>query len=160
MAFAVILVSCNKLSPAGFWKGFDSDHIIKSASDQGPWGGTRTIAWKNRLRNYNSQDVIRFAEGNGWRLLQTMVIDTIRNKKISIRNEGNKTPDKADLAVYGGNTEADLSFSGCVNGDCTLYEFNSGWTYVTEGEAMIAKGYVLVDANKHRMTMFHSWGEW
>ena len=123
-------------------------------------GGKRHDCLEKSVSNYNSQDVIRFAEGNGWRLLQTKVIDTIRNKKISIRNEGNKTPDKADLAVYGGNTEADLSFSGCVNGDCTLYEFNSGWTYVTEGETMIAKGYVLVDANKHRMTMFHSWGEW
>lgn len=159
LILAVVFVSCNKLTPAGFWKSFDSDHIIKSSSDQGPWGGHRTITWKNQANIYNSADIIRFAERNGWKLLDMKTIDTIANRNVSIKNESNKSPENADLAIYGGNTEANLSFSDCVNDGCTLYEFDSGWTRVEEGETISAKGYILINANKTRMTMFHSWGE-
>jgi len=159
LILAVVFVSCNKLTPAGFWKSFDSDHIIKNSSDQGPWGGHRTITWKNQANIYNSADIIKFAESNGWKLSDTEIIDTLADRNVSIKNEGDKLPEDADLVIYGGNTEANLSFSGCVNGGCTLYEFDSGWTRVDEDETISAKGYILINANKTGMTMFHSWGE-
>jgi hypothetical protein len=159
LILAVVFVSCNKLTPAGFWKSFDSDHIIKNNSDQGLWGGHRTITWKNRANIYNSADIIKFAESNGWKLSDKAIIDTLADRNVSIKNEGDKLPEDADLAIYGGNTEANLSFSGCVNGGCTLYEFDSGWMRVDEDETISAKGYILISANKTRMTMFHSWGE-
>ncbi|HEX8024333.1 hypothetical protein, partial [Mucilaginibacter sp.] len=56
LILAVVFISCNKLTPAGFWKSFDSGHIIKSSSDQGPRGGHRTITWKNQANIYNSAD--------------------------------------------------------------------------------------------------------
>jgi hypothetical protein len=155
----VMLFGCNNLTPAGFWKSFDSDHIIKSNSDQGPWGGHRTITWKNQAGIYNSGDIIRFAESKGWRLSHTIIIDTLADKNVSIKNTGNKAPEDADLAINGGNTEGNLIFSGCVNRSCTLYEFDSGWTRVDEGETITAQGYILINASKTRMTMFHSWGE-
>lgn len=159
LILAVVFVSCNKLTPAGFWKSFDSDHIIKNTGDQGPWGGRRTITWKNQAGIYNEADIINFAESKGWKLSHTTIIDTLADKNISIYNECKKASENTELAIYGGNTNSNLSFSGCVNGGCILYEFDSGWTRVDEGETIVAEGYILINANKTRMTMFHSWGE-
>lgn len=158
LIFMVVFASCNKLSPASFWKNLDNEHIVKSTSDQGPWGGKRTISWKNRAGIYKRGYVVRFAEKNGWKLKYTTVIDTLLDRNISIDNEG-LSPEDAELVLYGGNTDANYSFSGCVNNGCTLYEFDSGWTKVIEWEDVMATGYILVNSAGTRMTMFHSWGE-
>ncbi|UOE51926.1 hypothetical protein MTO98_12630 [Mucilaginibacter sp. SMC90] len=132
---------------------------MKTAATRDRGGGHRTITWKNQTNIYNGADVIGFAESNGWKLSNTEIIDTLADKNVSIKNGGNKLPEDADLAIYGGNTDGDLRFSGCVNGGCTLYEFDSGWTKVEEDETISAKGYILISANRTRMAMFHSWGE-
>lgn len=149
-------LGCNKLSPAGFWQGFDKADIVNATSDQGPWGGKRTITWYNAKGKFSESDILKFAGANGWKLTLVKNIDTAVNSENRYR-KGNLAD--TGFTIYGGNTAGDMRFPGCVHNNCKLYQFDSGWTIVREDKTLTANGYLLVNADKTRMAMFHSWGE-
>ena len=65
-------LSCNKVTPAGFWENYNSRFLIKNISDQGPYGGHRALYWKSNEDNtFSSVDVIKFATENGWKLIDS-----------------------------------------------------------------------------------------
>ncbi|MDB5285126.1 MAG: hypothetical protein JWR05_75 [Mucilaginibacter sp.] len=125
----IFIIGCNKFSPAGFWKGFDSEHIIEKVSDQGPWGGHRAIYWQNTIVKYKESDILKFAAGNDWTF--------ITSKPTGVQ----ETP--KDWIKYPG----------------TLYIFNSGWVRFENEEGKTAFGYVLINADHTKMSVYHSWGE-
>lgn len=68
-----MLAGCSKLPPAGFWKNFDSRHIINKTSQQGLGGGHRTIYWENAAK-YKDSDILKFAADNEWTLISSKTI--------------------------------------------------------------------------------------
>src|ERR1700752_957282 len=78
----ISLSSCHKTTPAGFWLDFRKDLIVKSISDQGPYGGRREIFWKaTGGRKFSSKEFIEFAKENGWQLMDSIFIPLEKLKK-------------------------------------------------------------------------------
>lgn len=125
----VCLAGCKKLPPAGFWKDFDSGHIVEKNSDQGLGGGTRTIYWENKT-TYQDSTVLKFALDNEWVLLNT-------------RNVVDPSVERDKWIKYPGK----------------LYIFNSEWTQVVDSKEHVAYGYILISNDHKRMSLYHSWGK-
>ncbi len=159
LLLVLCLSGCNRLTPAGFWKYFDAEHIEKNISDQGPWGGHRTVFWHNAKGGYNQDAILKFAAENDWKLLSMKKIEAQNSAGPKLANQSDDILKDEDFTINYVNTDDDLGFPGCINNDCILYEFDSGWTRVSEGETVTAYGYILMNYNKTRMTMVHSWGE-
>src|SRR5256885_6454352 len=84
LAFA----SCNKMTPAGFWKSYRKEFLVKSISDQGPYGGHRAIYWKaNKVNTFNSNNILEFAKKNGWTLVDTSEFSQAQTDKWSYNNK-------------------------------------------------------------------------
>lgn len=129
----VIIVSCNKIAPDGFWKNFDSKHIIENISDQGPWGGQLIIRWKKSTGLYNVSDVLRFASHNGWKLIESKPVHSMTGYN-------------------------DLSKMWITNSGI-LYKFDSKWVKVDADTSKTAYGYLLISSDKTQMSIYHQWGE-
>ena len=56
----LVLNSCSKFTPSGFWKNFHSELIEKKSSDQGPFGGTREIEWENTNEKLKDIDFLKY----------------------------------------------------------------------------------------------------
>jgi len=129
----ISLLGCNKMAPAGFWKNFDSKHIVENISDQGPWGGHRAIHWKNLTGRYNDADVIKFASRNGWSLIESEYVH--------------------DMDSY------HHLFPMWITNGGMLYKFDSKWIEVDADTNKTAYGYVLISSDKTQMSIYHLWGE-
>jgi hypothetical protein len=69
----ITLSSCHKATPAGFWLDFRKDLLVRSISDQGPYGGKRELFWKgNRSNQFSSRELVEFATKNGWQLVDSI----------------------------------------------------------------------------------------
>ena len=72
-----VIVSCNSISPAGFWNSFYSEKIDSKNSDQGPWGGHRNFVWTSKSEKYfDSKSIIDYAANNGWTFIDSVYIST------------------------------------------------------------------------------------
>jgi len=78
----LILNSCSKFTPSGFWKNFHAELIEKKLSDQGPYGGTREIEWKNTDGKLRNIDFLKFANKKGWKLIDSLNIQNKTLEKI------------------------------------------------------------------------------
>src|SRR5687767_13746754 len=84
LAFA----SCNKATPAGFWKSYKKDFLEKNISDQGPYGGHRAIYWKSDKTNiFTSAHVLDFAKKNGWTLVDSSEHNSDQTNKWTYDNK-------------------------------------------------------------------------
>ena len=72
LGLIILCESCSNLSPAGFWKSFHQELIIKHESDQGPRGGKRIIHWKTKsTKPFNEKELLDYATKNDWKLLES-----------------------------------------------------------------------------------------
>lgn len=71
LALTVLSVSCKVVrGPAGFWKSYRPEFLTQRQSDQGPWGGERSLAWSSAVPGtFVFTEANRFASRNGWRLV-------------------------------------------------------------------------------------------
>lgn len=160
----VTLVSCDRNMPGGFWETFDKKSIVKNESDQGPYGGHRVIHWENATKGtYNQKSIIDFAVLNGWTPTDTLIlgkpdmIDWISYDKLvfPIYLSGiNKKWTEDDL---GGYTE----FERYIDSDLTVYKFKTDWVLIYPGtdESTSENGYIIVDKDESKMTLYQLWGE-
>ena len=158
------LVSCDRNMPGGFWETFDKKSIVKNESDQGPYGGHRVIHWENATKGtYNQKSIIDFAVLNGWTPTDTLIlgkpdmIDWISYDKLvfPIYLSGiNKKWTEDDL---GGYTE----FERYIDSDLTVYKFKTDWVLIYPGtdESTSENGYIIVDKDESKMTLYQLWGE-
>jgi hypothetical protein len=73
LALTVLVISCSRTSPAGFWTNFHSDLILTKNSDQGPWGGRREIYWKSETsKSFTEIELIDYANNNDWKLVDSI----------------------------------------------------------------------------------------
>jgi hypothetical protein len=124
-----LIFSCNALTPAGFWKNFDKDHIVQKENDHGPWGGHSLIYWQNSTC-YKEEQILKFAADNGWKLVSA----NFTNKNITAGHNWIKYPGK-------------------------IYKFNSGWVIRRSDEDTAAYGYIIISTGRTRMAVYHEWGE-
>ena len=72
-SLTVLVTSCNKTTPAGFWTDFHKELILTKNSDQGPWGGQREINWKSETDNtFTDKELVEFADKNDWKLVDSI----------------------------------------------------------------------------------------
>ena len=150
--------------PGGFWTTFDKKSIIKNESDQGPYGGHRIIHWQTvTTRTYNQKSIIEFATSNGWTPTDTLKLsksdmdDWLSQNKLVFPiylNGIHKKWSKEDLKSY-------TEFERYIDSDLTVYRFKTDWVLIYPGtnESTSENGYILVDKDESKMTLYQLWGE-
>jgi hypothetical protein len=160
MAFA--FVSCNKSTPAGFWKNYNKGYLLKSISDQGPFGGHRAIYWKSGKANtFNSIGVLDFAKENGWKIIDSSYFTAEQTNKWTYNNKAvfpltsNGFPD-----TLMNNTELEY-FPLWFPEQIKVYKFETGWITKEPGtdSTITENGFVVISSNGSEMAIYHLWGE-
>jgi len=155
-------ISCNKATPAGFWKNYEITFLLNNISDQGPYGGHRAIYWKaDKAHSFNSQDVLEFARKNGWTLVDSSEFTEDQTNKWTYSNN-----DVFPLTSTGFSdtllTNAQLEyFPRWFGGKISVYKFKTGWVTIKPGtdDSIEENGFVLISNDKREMAVYHLWGE-
>ncbi len=136
---ALLIVSCNRVAPGGFWTGYQTNFLVQNISGQGTRGGTRTMHWKTTLPNtFTPQAVIAFATQNGWKLVGS--IDSL--------------PDQHGKGEY-------ATMPQCIGPPSRTYIFKTGWMLFEPGtdNSTEENGFVSINSSGTEMSVHHSWGE-
>jgi len=144
---ATVLLGCRALTPSGFWKDYRSKAIVKQFSDQGPWGGERWILWENSSgEGFAEPDVRLFAERNGWRFLERVVVSDESIGDSSLFHQG--------------DDRARRDFPEFISGESVVLKFDSRLMREDPGtnEMSTAFGYVQLSKDGGRMVVYHLWG--
>lgn len=158
--FGLLVTSCNKVVPAGFWNNYQQDFIKNEQSDQGPWGGYRIIHWESKNNHhFNTNDILHYAQENGWTLIDSSEYGanlpkswTYSDKEIFPFNYG----EFIDL-----DNQINDKLQRWISSDFKLFSFKTGWIIFEPGtdESTEKTGYILVSNDKRKMTVYHLWGE-
>jgi hypothetical protein len=153
----ITLSSCHKATPAGFWLDFRKNLIVKSISDQGPYGGKREIFWKaNSDHTFSSREFIEFANKNGWKLVDSIFIPFERLKKWT-----NKNTFPFTYSQFSDSSVAEVGLPIWIEADAELYRFSTGWVAVEPGSTKETEknGYIVLSSDESRAAVYHLWGE-
>lgn len=150
--------------PGGFWEKYENKFIVKNESDQGPYGGHRTIHWTAKEKGtFDEKRILDFAISKEW-----YPTDTMRFSKSDIMDwYSDKIPVfpiyfKGTYKMY---SEDDLSaftaFKRLITDDLTVYRFKTNWLLIYPGsnESTAENGYILIDKDGKQMTLYQMWGE-
>ena len=163
LSLVILLCSCGKVAPAGFWTNFQKDLLIKNYSDQGPYGGYRAMYWKTDKPNtFSSRTIIAFASKNGW-----LLTDSVNFQKDSLKTweYDNKfifpLSHKGFLGSIVTNNSDYASFPRWINSTLTIYKFQTGWVIIEPGTetAIEENGFVIINDKQTEMSVYHLWGE-
>jgi hypothetical protein len=159
---SITFVSCNKATPACFWKKFDARFLINNISDQGPYGGHRAMYWKTDRANYfNSVDVLLFAQRNGWTFLDSSNFSQEQTRRW-IYNGKRVFPLTSTGFSDSVLDDAHLTdFPRWFGGQVSIYKFKTGWITIKHGtdDFVEENGFVVIKHNKAEMAVYHLWGE-
>jgi hypothetical protein len=153
LALITIMFSCGNLTPAGFWKDYQSDQIQSNKSDQGPWGGYSELTWKTtESSRFKNEDIIKYATKNGWAIIDSLNIS--KNGLTKINPELN-TENYAD-DVLNSKINSDIKWS-----DFIVYRFKTGWIKIEPGNARETdkNGIIAIKTDRTEMYVYHFWGE-
>ena len=140
----IILSSCNKITPSGFWSDYENNLIVSKHIDNGPYGGVTNITWNNR-KSFRSYEVIEYAEQNGWKLIDSVKYDA------EVLHKSNYSNEILIANVLATRKEKDLS----------IYRFKTGWISVKPGNQIETEinGFIILNSKKTQMLVYHLWGE-
>jgi hypothetical protein len=162
LILTLAFVSCNKATPAGFWKNYKTNFLEKNISDQGPYGGHRAAYWKSKKPlSFDTKNILDFAARNGWILTDSSEFD---------ENHTNKwrydTKDIFPLSSLGFNDTIRNSstynyFPRWFGGQLKLYKFKTGWVLIEPGtvNSNEENGFILLNQNRSELAVYHLWGE-
>jgi len=162
LILTLAFISCNKATPAGFWKNYKSNFIVKNISDQGPYGGYRVIYWKaTETENFNSKNVIDFANKNGWTLVDSSEFNQEQTNKWTYDNK------PIFPLTFKGFSDTSLNdnilddFPRWFGGQIKVYKFKTGWTTVEPGTGNTIEdnGFVVLNNDRTEMAVYHLWGD-
>lgn len=154
----LLIAGCKKM-PAGFWSNYDLDDLKGNMSDQGPYGGYRAMYWEKKGSTFQENNVLRFAEKNGWKLIEVKSIDSSITNKWVCNNKLIFPLDNDGLHIVLNDTSGFNRFPRWIKSPCRLYKFDSGWITVSHDKDKTAYGYILLSSDDHKMSMYHLWGE-
>jgi hypothetical protein len=162
LCLTLAFVSCNKATPAGFWKNYKGDFLVKNISDQGPYGGHRAIYWKVGNTNiFNSKNVLDFAIKNGWTLVDSSDFSKDQTNQWIYDNENvfplTSTGFSDTLKSDGHLTD----FPRWFGGQLRVYKFKTGWVTIEPGtdNSIEENGFIVISHDKTEMAVYHLWGE-
>jgi hypothetical protein len=140
----IILSSCNKTKPSGFWSDYENNLIVSKHIDNGPYGGETKITWNNRKR-FRSDEVIEYAEKNGWKLIDSVKSDS------EVLHKSNYSNEILIENILATRKEKDLS----------IYRFKTGWIAVKPGNEIDTEinGFIILNPKKTQMLVYQLWGE-
>lgn len=156
LTYLILFASCHKATPAGFWLDFRKDLIVKSFSDQGPYGGKRGIFWKsNSNRTFDPFELIEFARKNGWQLTDSIFIPFVTSKKW-VNDSFPFT-----YSQFSDSTVVNVGFPIWIKSDVVVYRFITGWVAIEPGNARQNKknGYIVFNPNGSEIAIYQLWGE-
>jgi hypothetical protein len=150
----VLITSCNKATPAGFWTDFHKDLILTKNSDQGPWGGHREINWKSEANNtFTDKELIEFSENNDWELIDSISFSTDTLTKSSFSKLKN---DAYSLDILNESILPRLKTN-----DNRIFIFKTTWLAVEPGNTRetFENGFAVLNSDGTELKVYHLWGE-
>ncbi len=153
---AASLAACRSLVPAGFWKGYRSNLIIKQESDQGPWGGHRWICWDSpNSGTFSESDAKQFALDHGWKFLVRVEVPAN-----ALTRPTDTQPQAVSSLFHPGYDQARQDFPAYITGESVVLTFDSGWRREDPGtnETSTAVGYLQLSRDGRKMLVYHLWG--
>tara|TARA_R110002012_G_scaffold259344_1_gene440658 strand:- start:3082 stop:3540 length:459 start_codon:yes stop_codon:yes gene_type:complete len=150
----LLITSCDKITPAGFWTDFHKDLMLTKNSDQGPWGGHREITWKSEANGtFTDKALIEFADKNGWKLIDStsFSVDTLTEKTFSKLKS-----DDYSLDILNENILPKLKTK-----DNRVFVFKTNWLEVEPGNAResFENGFAILNSDGTELKIFHLWGD-
>lgn len=135
---AAIFSSCDPIDTGSFWLDFKRSSIESKYLNHGPWGGTTLISWEFTEDEIDEYQIREFAEKNEWLF---------------------KRVGKEFIFPYDYDTPKEII--KCIEGDFTILTFKTDWILVEpgSGETFNALGYVFINPQRSKMTVYHRWGE-
>lgn len=140
---------------------FQKEDLKENISDHGAYGGHIAMHWKLKEGTFRSREVIDFATGNGWELVDSLEVQ----------------PDDLKTWDYNGRPVFPLSFRGFsstpvndsahekfprwMNTGLKVYMFKTGWITVEPGTGISneVNGFVVLGGRGSEMSVYHLWGE-
>lgn len=162
LILTLAFISCNKATPAGFWKNFKSNFLLKNISDQGPYGGHRAIYWKaDETAIFNSENIIAFASKNGWTLVDSSEFTNDQTSKWTYSNNKVFPLTSTGFSDTLLNDEHLKDFPRWFGGQIKVYKFKTGWVTIEPGtdNSIEENGFVLLSNDNKEMAVYHLWGE-
>lgn len=161
LLLVTVALGCGRLTPPGFWVSYRSELIHHKFSDQGPWGGSRSIFWMSPAPGtFRASDAIRFAASSGW-----SCGNPVRYSAAEIsawRYAGRPVfPLLFGSADHAPNDASVLDFARYISEHSLVVECKTGWIRVEPGTGheRNAFGYIQIDERGTRMAVYHLWGE-
>ncbi len=154
ISILLVTTSCNKSTPAGFWKDYHKEKITNNISDQGPSGGHRNIIWKSKaLQTFNSKDIIEFATKNGWTFIDSNYISTDTIKSVT-------QDENMSIEYWEDILRTDVLPKWKAQRVLVL-KFKTGWIAVEPGNLKETEinGFATLNADKTVLNIYHKWGE-
>lgn len=154
LCLTVIITSCNKTTPAGFWKDFHKDFMLTKDCAQGPWGGHREINWKSESNNtFTDKELIEFADKNDWQLIDSISFsaDTLTNKSFSKLKNDDYSFDILNESIL----------PKLKTNDNKVFIFKTTWLAVDPGNTRetFENGFAVLNSDRTDLKIFHFWGE-
>jgi len=154
LCLTVLVTSCNKTTPAGFWTDFHKDLMLTNDSDQGPWGGHREINWKSESNNtFTDKELIGFADKNDWQLLDSISFsaDTLTKKSFSKLKNDDYSFDILNESIL----------PKLKTNDNKVFIFKTTWLAVEPGNTRetFENGFAVLNSDRTELKIFHFWGE-
>jgi len=158
LAFA----ACNKATPAGFWKNYKKDLLVKNISDQGPYGGHRAIYWKSdKANSFTSNNVLQFARKNGWTLVDSSTFDSDQTSRWNYNNQPVFPLTNVGFSDTILNNSHLTDFPRWFGGQVSVLKFKTGWVTIEPGtdNSIEENGFILINSDRTEMAVYHLWGE-
>ena len=155
-------ISCNKTTPTGFWKNYETNFLVKNISDQGPYGGHRAVYWKSeKPLTFDTKNILDFAEKNGWALLDSLEFTKEQTDKWKFSNNAIFPLTSLGFSDTNLNDAHLEDFPRWFGGQLKLYKFKTGWVTIEPGtdNSIEENGFVLINQAKSEMAVYYLWGE-
>jgi|SRR5579875_2928516 len=162
LTLTLAFASCNKATPAGFWKNFKKDLLVKNISDQGPYGGHRAIHWKSdKTNSFTSNDALDFARKNGWTLIDSSAFNSDQTNKWTYNNKAIFPLTNTGFSDTQLNDAHLTDFPRWFGGQVSVYKFKTGWVTMEPGtdSSIEENGFVVINRDGTEMAVYHLWGE-
>ena len=162
LIWILAFISCNKATPAGFWKNYKTNFLVKNISDQGPYGGHRAVYWKSeKPLTFDTKNILDFAEKNGWTLLDSLEFTKEQTDKWKFSNNAIFPLTSLGFSDTNLNDAHLEDFPRWFGGQLKLYKFKTGWVTIEPGtdNSIEENGFVLINQAKSEMAVYHLWGE-
>lgn len=149
------LIACEKFAPAGFWNDFHKHLIVENESDQGPWGGHRSMSWKatSGAQFFTDSQIVDYAKPHDW-----VLVDSFSFSFDTLNLEHFPTLKNDDYSI---DLLKEHVFSTLSSGDNKILIFRTGWLNVKPGNATetFENGFAVLNADCSTLKIYHFWGE-